>query len=75
MKLNKMSTCVCDFEGTKLEREGKTDKEAQKGRKAPDSDISSFLQWTPLFSGLIVFRTKNWQDFKSINSGTKQYFR
>lgn len=44
MKLNKMSICVCDFEGTNLEREGKTDKEAQKGRKAPDSDISSFLQ-------------------------------
>jgi len=44
MKLNKISKRVFDFEGNNLERDGKPDKEAQKGRRAQDSDISSFFQ-------------------------------
>lgn len=46
MKLNKIGTGVFGFGGNNLEteREGQTDKEAQKDRRAADPDISSFLQ-------------------------------
>lgn len=73
MKLNNISTCVFDFEGNNLETEGKTDKGAQKGRRAPDSFLPSSNEHL-CFQALSLSELRTDSTFKSIISSTKQYF-